>query len=244
VTVRPLLLACALASLSAPFAAVPAVAAEAADAAHRQKALALAQTVQSQEIAIDSSMAVIDSQMVDAMMADPDVKKLEAAHPGAVRAMWEGAKPVMRQELVNSLPDLWQHLADVYASHLTDAQIDATTAFFRTATGHKFLLQMNKRVDVRPMVADATAGEGKIRQQTYENGASAAAIGAIGDMSDAERAEIARFLTTDAGRALGATAPDVTRTGLEWMNRTDSAAQARVGAAMKAALDRFLAQHR
>jgi hypothetical protein len=241
---RPLLLACALASVSAPLAAVPAVAAEATDAAHHQKALALAQTVQSQEIAIDSSMAVIDGQMVDAMMADPDVKKLETAHPGAVRAMWDGAKPVMRQQLVNSLPDLWQHLADVYAAHLTDAQIDGATAFFRTPTGHKFLLQMNKRVDVRPMVADATAGEGKIRQQTYESGATAAAVGAIGDMTEAERAEIARFLTTDAGRGLGATAADVTSTGLEWMNRTDTAAQAQVGAAMKAALDRFLAQHR
>jgi hypothetical protein len=240
---RLLLVACALA-LAPAYAPASAAAAETADSAHRQKALALAQTVQSQEIAIDSSMAVIDGQMVDAMMADPDVKKLEAAHPGAVRAMWEGAKPIMRQQLVSSLPDLWQHLADVYAAHLTDAQIDATTAFFRTATGHKFLLQMNKRVDVRPMVADATAGEGKIRQQTYESGATAAAVGAIGDMTDAERAEIARFLTTDAGRALGATAPDVTRTGLEWMNRTDSAAQAQVGAAMKAALDRFLAQHR
>jgi hypothetical protein len=241
---RPLLLACALAFASAPLAAVVGAPAQASDSAHRQKALALAQTVQSQEIAIDSSMVVIDGQMVEAMMADPDVKKLETAHPGAVRAMWEGAKPVMRQQLVSSLPDLWQHLADVYAAHLTDAQIDATTAFFRTPTGHKFLLQMNKRVDVRPMVADATVGDGKIRQQTYENGATAAAVGAIGDMSEAERAEIARFLVTDAGQALGATAPDVTRTGLEWMNRTDSSAQSQVGAAMKAALDRFLAQHR
>jgi hypothetical protein len=240
---RPLLLACALALVSAPLAAAPASVAETADTAHRQKALALAQTVQSREIAVDSSMIVIDAQMVEAMLADPDVKKLETAHPGVVRAMWEGAKPIMRDELVNSLPGLWQHLADVYASHLSDAQIDATTAFFRTPTGHKFLLQMNKRVDVRPMVADATVGQGKIRQQTYQSGATAAAVGAIGDMNEAERAEIARFLTTDAGRALGATAPEVTRTGVEWMNRTDSAAQARVGTAMKAAMDRFLRQH-
>jgi hypothetical protein len=242
--IRPLLLACALALGSAPLMVAPAVAADTPDAVHRQKALALAQTVQSQEIAIDSSMAVIDGQMVDAMMADAEVRKLETAHPGAVRVMWDGAKPIMRQELVGSLPDLWQHLADVYASHLTDAQIDAITAFFRTPTGHKFLLQMNKRVDVRPMVADAVAGGGKVRQQTYETGATGAAVGALGDMSEAERAEIARFLATDAGRSLATTAPDVTRTGLDWMNRTDTAAQARVGAAMKAALDRFLAQHR
>jgi hypothetical protein len=241
--IRPLLLACALALATASLAVAPTVAADASDAAHRGKALALAQTVQSQEIAVDSSMGVIDGQMVEAMMADPDVKKLEAAHPGVVRAMWEGAKPIMRQELVNSLPDLWRHLADVYVAHLTDAQIDATTAFFRTPTGHKFLLQMNKRVDVRPMVADATVGDGKIRQQTYESGATNAAVGAMGDMSKAERAEIARFLATDAGRALGATAPDVTRTGLEWMNRTDSVAQAKVGGAMKAALDQFLRHH-
>ena len=241
--VRRLLLAAALVFTTLPLTAVPAVLPENAQAAHRQKALALAQTVQSQEIAIEGSMAVIDGQMVDAMMANPDVKKLEAAHPGVLQAMWDGAKPIMRQQLASSLPDLWQRLADVYAAHLTDAQIDATTAFFRTPTGHKFLLQMNKRVDVRPMVADAASTGGKVRQQTFESGAAGAATEAFADMSAAERAEIARFLATDAGKALGPVAPDVTRTGMEWMNRTDSQGQAAIGAAMKAALERFLKQH-
>jgi hypothetical protein len=159
--------------------------------------------------------------------------------------MWDGARPLLRGSSSRSLcPTCGSSLADVYAAHLTDSQLDATTAFFRTPTGHKFLLQMVRRADVRPMVADAMVGEGRIRQQTYESGTTAAAVGAIGDMTEAERAEIARFLTTDAGRALGATAPDVTRNGLEWMNRTDTAAQAQVEAAMKDALDRFLAKHR
>src|SRR4051812_28574263 len=97
-----------------PLAAAPAAVPDSAQTAHRQKAFVLAQTVQPPEIAVEGAMAAIDRQIVGALLADADVKQLESAHPGAVQAMWNGAKPMMRGILEKGLPDLWQRLADVY----------------------------------------------------------------------------------------------------------------------------------
>jgi hypothetical protein len=188
-------------------------------------------------------MATIDRQIVGALVADGDVKKLEAAHPGAVRAMWDGAKPLMRGMLETSLPDLWQRLADVYGAHLTDDQLEATTRFLRSPSGRKFLLQANSHVDLRPMVAGSISNDGRIGQQTYMNTATSAAVSAYQAMSDSERAEINGFLTSEAGQALAAAAPEVARTGVEWMNKAEPG-EDRVQTAMKVALERFLRQHR
>lgn len=240
---RGFALAAALLFGGIPLAAAPAALPETTAATHRQKALVLAQTVQSTDVAVDGAMAGLDKQFVDAVLANEAVRKLENAHPGAVRAMWEGSKPLMRQQLIKALPSLWNLLADVYAAHFTDAQIEALTAFFRSPTGHKFLLEMNNRVDVRPMVGEAVSGQGKVAQQTYVNSATSASVNAYSAMSEKERAEINALMASETGRALATVAPEVARVGVQWMNDQSHRDDAAMEAAMTAALQRFLREH-
>lgn len=211
------------------------------DAERMAKALALARTVQSREVAVDQAMEILDRQVVEALLADPEIERMEAEHPGIVKAMWAGARPVLADELVKSLPDLWDRLSRVYARHLTSAQIDEVAAFVESAAGRKLVSEMNRNADVKPMLRDVMRSpEGEIGLGTYLETVGGAASATLAAMTPAEREELIRFFTSPAGRALQAAAPETTGLAVEWMNMSDPETDQRVAAAMEAAIDRFL----
>lgn len=215
--------------------------ATAPDAERLAKALTLAQTVQPREMVVDQSMATLDEQMVAGLMADPNLKTMESENPGIIAAMWKGARPIIAETLAKSLPDLWNGLAGVYARHLTSAQLDETIRLFRSPTGRKFVLAMNRNTDIKPMIRDAARqGDGQIGEKSYMQTVSRTATATAATMSPAEIAEFDRFLATPAGQAFLGVGSDVTKVILEWTNRKDPAAEARVEAAMIAAGRKFL----
>jgi hypothetical protein len=236
------LAAAALAGIAAPaFAQSPAAVASQPDGERNAKALKLAQVVQRRELVIAQTVQVFDEQIVDSLLANPDLKKLDTDHPGIVAAMWEAAKPILIEDLGNSLPDLWNALAAVYAKGLTSGQIDAVTVFFESPVGQKFLVGMNSRVDIDPMIRDALRpGGGEIGRGAYLQSIDGAAKSTFEAMSPAEREALGRFFLSAPGAAFARLGPEATRVGVEWMNRSDPESDARVDAAMEAAMEKFL----
>ena len=235
-------LAAALLACSPSQAGVPPVPAAAApDAERLAKALKLAQTVQPREMVVDQSMITLDAQVVAGLMADPNIKTMESENPGIAAAMWKGARPIIAEMLVKSVPDLWNGLAGVYARHLTSAQLDETIRFFQSPTGRKFVQAMNRNADIKPMMRDMVGrADGVIGEKSYLQTVSGAATAAASAMSPAETAEFERFFTTSTGKVVLGVGPDVTKVVLEWTNRKDPAVDARVEAAMIAAVEKFL----
>lgn len=237
----PLAAAILLTPLAASANAQPRTAATAPGAERQAKGLKLAQTVQPREIAVTQSLETLDRQMVDTFLSDPETKKMEAEYPGIVRAMYLAARPLIAADLEKSLPDLWRGLAEVYARGLTSAQLDEATAFFEGATGRKFLREMAGNTEVKTITADVLGpGDGTIRAGSYTRALEGAAGATIVALTRAERAELNRFMTSPTGKALEGIAPEVMRVGLAWMNRADPEMDARVGAAMTAAVDAFI----
>ena len=237
----PMIAAMLLALPAAASSAPPSPGPAAEDSSRMDKAMKLAQTVQPREVVVDQALAVLDKQAVASLLTDPGLRQAEADHPGLVQAMWLAAKPIIREELANSLPDLWKGMAGIYAKHLSSAQIDEVTRFFQGPAGRKFLLETNRNVDIQPMARDVMRpGGGNIGQAAYLETVTAASNAAAAAMTDAERREFQGFMATAAGRRLEQAAPDVTRVGLEWMNRDSPGMEARVEAAMMAAIEKML----
>ena len=228
--------------LAAPAAeAQPATAAATPDSEHLAKALELARTVQPREILIENTMAVLDKQAVEGLLAEPSLKQMEAEHPGLVAAMWAAARPILAETVIRSIPELWSGLAGVYVRHFTPDQLDNTTAFFRSPTGRKFVVEMNRNADIRPMIRDAARpGDGRIGKGSYMQTVNSAAEAAAAAMSPAEAREFERFMVTPAGKALAGAGSDVTRVILAWTNRSDPDTEARVQAAMTGAAETFI----
>jgi hypothetical protein len=233
-------LAAALLVSAGPSAAARPAPAAASDAVLAAKALKLAQTVQPLEMVVEQSVAVLDDQVVAGLMANPDIKRLEAENPGIVAAMWSGAKPTISEILVQSVPDLWSALAAVYAKHFTSAQLDEVIGFFESPTGRKFVIGMHRNIDVKPMIRDAVGTRGQLSEKTYTQTVSGAANATAEAMSPAETAEFERFLATPTGKIVAGVGPDVTSAILEWTNRRDPKADARIEAAMIKAMEKFL----
>jgi hypothetical protein len=231
------LLACPAAQAAAP----PAAAAPAPDSERLARGLRLAQIVQPRELAVEQSMRTLDKQAVEGLLADPDLKQMEAEYPGIVPAMWQATRPIIAEALADTLPDLWNGLARVYAKHLTSAQIDETARFFQSPTGRKFVVEMNRNVDSKPMIRDAVRqGQGRIGEKSYVDTVSGAATAAASAMSPAELAEFGRFFESPTGKVLLGVGPDVTKVILEWSNREDPKVDARVEAAMIKVIEKFM----
>lgn len=236
----PIFAAALLSWPAIPSSAQPSPSAAAPEADRMAKALKLAQTVQPREIVVEQALVVLDKQAVEALLADPSLRQAESENPGLVQAMWVGAKPIIGEMLLKSLPDLWKGLAGVYAKHLTSPQLDEVTRFFQSPTGQKFLSEMNRNVDIMPMMRDVARPGGDIGKSAYLESISGASRGAEAAMTEAERKEFLRFIATPAGRMLEQVGPDATQVTLGWMNREDPEMNARIEAAMTAAVESFL----
>lgn len=224
-----------------PVNARPAAAATAPDAERQAKGLKLAQAVQPREIAVTQSLAALDRQMVDTLLADGETKALEAEYPGIVRAMYLAARPILAADLEKSLPGLWTELAQVYALGLTSPQLDEATTFFEGAAGRKFLRGLTGNAQIKTLTRDITGpGDGTIRASSYTKVLEGAAVATVDSLTPAERGELSRFLTSPVGKALEGVAPEAMRVGLAWMNRADPESDARVEAAMIAAVEAFI----
>ena len=109
---------------------------------------------------------------------------MEVEHPGILAAMWEAARPIIAQSLEDTLPDLWDGLAAVYAKHSTPAQLDECIRFFESPTGRKFVAEMNRNVDIKPMMGDSvTSSDGRIGEMSYRQTVSGAAMATVSAMS-------------------------------------------------------------
>lgn len=148
--------ACLAPAVSAPLHA-QAPSAPASEASLHAKAYALAQVLQSESIAVDASMKLLDTSFPAALAASPDVKPLEDEFPGFTVAVWTAAKPHLREMLVASLPKLWERLATLFASNMTAEEIDGARAFYVTPLGQRILLALNENFDVGPMLKDVVA---------------------------------------------------------------------------------------
>jgi hypothetical protein len=221
----------ALLLVLAPQAAPAAQAAPGAVAqdAHRQRALALAQTVQPRELVVASSMAALDRDFVRTLGEAPDVKALEAEVPGFMAAYYDAARPELKSMLEKRLPQLWQTLADIYAAEMSPRELESVLAFYSSPLGQKFVKFMHTNIDARPMLRDGMKNpDFNISAEAYKETVGNAVERLPEQLSTDEVRLFATFLRSEGGRAIGKVAPKVTTAGVAWVNATDPEAEARL----------------
>ena len=206
--------------------------------ARKAMALELAQLVEPREGAGD---AATEAQYVAGLLAMPEMAELEAEHPGIVKVMWRAIAPQLERDADAALPGFWATLADIYSRGMTLAQLQQSVEFMGSPTGRKMIRLMNEGLVAPAIKLGVESADGDLSAGALQEAKTTAAEAMARGMSQKEQEEITAFASTPAGRAFLALGPQVQQATVEWMNRSDPEADARLEALTTKAMEDFIA---
>jgi hypothetical protein len=155
--------------------------------------------------------------------ADPNLRTLEADHPGIIDAMIAAMRPEFERGRREALPGLWARTGAVYAAGLTRDELRQSVAFYASPAGRRLALAE------RTAVAHADTRNDQV-------GAQADPAKGL-DPDDAQARSV--FEASATGQKLAALQPQIEVIVAAWNSARTPEADARVGEAMSKAAARF-----
>ncbi len=141
------------------------------------------------------------------------------------------------------IPAMWEEVADVMAARLTNGDMTALEAFYRSATGRKMIAGAAGGIDMQPFFSDIAANpDRKVDGDDLDQVQSAAIKGAIAVVDADDMAALEALNASGAGAKLIALTPELEKIMLEQANRPDPALEARMQAAMTKAVEAHIAK--
>lgn len=218
-------------------------AAQAVDPAHRARALELAKLTQPRELVLSAVMAQTDKHFVSVLGGTPEGKEMEAAYPGILDAMYKGARGELVTAMEAMIPQMWDSFADLLAARLTLAEMEAMETFYRTPTGRKMLQGAMGAIDMKGLFTEAARQEDVTIGSADINKVQAQAVrGAVASVDASDMAALEAFNRSGAAMKIVSLTPDFQKIMLEQANSRDPASEARMEAAMMAAMQAHIAK--
>lgn len=200
----------------------------------------LAVLLNGEERTLAMALRALDEAMGPAMLADPDIAAMEKEYPGLVKACVEAMRPVLIRYTRASLPELWDRLAVLFATEMTEAELRAAIAFYRSPTGAKMLKVMEEQVDYGPLLTDmAKSGNYDVSPEALSRTARAGAQHLYTELSEEQRDEAARFAASPAGRKVVVLVPRVMAIHAEWSNESDPEFEAELEKVLVETVEKF-----
>lgn len=232
-----LLLAAAAATAPAPaFAQSTAT----ADPARRALAFELAKLLNPEAPIMAALDKAFGESLPAMLLADPQMKEMEARYPGLATAMADAMRPILLGYLRESVPVLWDRTAVIY-SELSEADLRVLIAFYRSPTGARIIELMSSGAELGPMLEammadDARETTGQALTATTRQAANAA----VRKLTPAQVQEAARFAQTPAARRAIALQPRMAAMMAEWANNPSPEVQAEMEAAIVPVVEHFI----
>ena len=238
-TLRALLLAAAALAAAPALAAQPASAPPAAQPGARQAATELARLLAPRDTMIPLNMKWAEKSIEDLPKLDAEAGEFEREYPGVHQAMWLAAKDELRAQLESGLPDLWTRLEQLYLAEMTEPEIRALIAFYKTPTGKRLIEGMYGNSDLQPVIESmATSEDGSISEQSVRAATEEAKRKTVtaANIDPKDIMPLVGAMPLAKMRAVGEKVQQVT---LEWVNKEDPEQQERINKLMLEAAERF-----
>ena len=156
--------------------------------------------------------------------ADPELRRLEADHPGIIDAMIAAMRPELERGRREALPRLWTRTSAVFAAGLSIDDLRQAVAFYTSAAGRREMLAEQHAV-VHASPPKGHPGARTSRPTSVRQGGSQASR---------------TFEASAAGRKLAALRPQIAEIVSAWNSEATPEVDARVSQAMSKAADRLL----
>lgn len=211
------------------------------DPARRAAGLTLARSVRSEAYALAESAQLFKGAFAEELAKNPDIAQLETEYPGITAAMIDAARPLIERLIVKSLPDLWNVMADIYASAMTVAEIEQARAYYESPPGRRFLELTIASMDLRPFASRIAADpESGISTSDLRGLQVSGVVSAVARLTPAERAALLEFSKTPAFARIRVINPRISQAVVTWSNARNPQADAEVEQVMAQAIERFV----
>ncbi len=202
----------------------------------------LARMVSPTDLTLSSMDKLMSGALHDALKTDPDMAALEKDYPGITAAMINAMRPIMLKDISDTLPDLWDAMAHIYARGLKLPEIAECIAFFKTEAGRILVRQMHDNYKGTNLMAEIVANpDAPPSNATARKDDIEAATVAIGAMSTEHKAQFGKFAFGPTGTKLRALAGEIAKATQEWENKENPALDAALEKAATEALAKYQA---
>lgn len=229
--------------------AVPVTASRPADwAARLPHGIALAQAMQPEELVVGPAMQAIRQGLASTLRDSPEIKKIEAAHPGFTDRYSAASVPELEKMFHKRMPDLWQQLGEALATTMTVAELDQATQFYTSPAGQEFLRLGVQNTDLQPYLAQGvkqgmeSQADQKAGEEQLAKGATGSFLATLGAMSQADRDAYSAFLASPGGSGLMRAGPSISAVLSSWMSDDDPEASAAMAGVARHVLEELDAQ--
>ncbi len=173
--------------------------------------------------------------------AQPDFAELEAAYPGVSAAMVDAMAPIMLEDTLARMPDLWKRIGSVYAAAFSESELQTLIGFYRSPAGVRLLDAMRRNSDMSKAVAQVLNNpDSPIRAEDLRAGQDAAISAAQAELTPAELDEIGRFEASPLGAKLLSVAPQAQQVSAAWSNESTPELDAKLDKAMQRILSSYI----
>jgi hypothetical protein len=235
-----LLAALALTLQAAPAAVAPAVH-TAVDAVRKARGLELARMLNSEELTRAQTEKLLDETLPKLLAADPDFKAMEKEYPGITKAMLDAMRTVVVDEVMQSLPALWDSVSVIYAEELTAADLGEAIAFFRTPAGTRLIENITREADLSEMLKTLIADdEAKVTESALRTEMRASATKTVGKLNTEDRNALVNFGWSPAGVKIRTANKRVMSVVAAWSNETTPEGDARMEKTMTDVVEKFI----
>jgi len=227
-------------AIAAPQAAPAVPVAALTDPVRKARALELARMLNSKAVTRIQLDKMLGETLPTLLAADPEFKAMETDYPGITKAMIDAMRGIVVEEVMQSLPELWDKIGAVYAEELTVADLDAALAFFRTTAGARLVEGVGREGDLsqllKTMIADddATVTEAALHSQVRTS-----ATKAVGKLSTEDRSALINFGWSPAGAKLRTANARIMPIATAWSNQSSPESDAKMEKAMTDVVEKF-----
>lgn len=129
-----------------------------------------------------------------------DMRELEKEHPGAIKMMLDAMAPLIREETIRTLPQLWDRLGALYAANMTEQELRDAIAFYAGPVGVRLRAATVSNLDMKAMLTEVIADPDKdISEKAMGSSLGSTALGAVRALSPEDQKALAQFAFTPAG---------------------------------------------
>lgn len=209
--------------------------------AHQQKALILAQILNSDAIMIgdDKSDVKAEKLMLELLEGNAEFAALEAEYPGIGSDIARAVLPVINKYSRTRLPELHKRQSALYRRNFSESEIDRLVEFYASPTGQKLISSLIENMQPTEMMKEAKASE------NFEMSAVSAlkdlrktVPAVLEDMNDEDTTVLEKFGRSGLLGRMKAMAIETQSIGIEWMNESAPGEDEEIEVAITAVVDK------
>lgn len=198
----------AQAAAQAAPAPAPAPAPAAVDPARLALGTELARLTNGEDVSNAQLRKMFSDTMPKALAANPDIAAMEKQYPGIIAAMLDAMRPLFAAHMAREMPRQWPVIGRIYAERMSVAELQATLAFYRSATGQRVIRLMSEESDFSVAINQAIADpDSKMSESGLRAGVNSGIAALQRQLTPAEMADVTRFEASPAGLKLRAAIP-------------------------------------